>query len=76
MLYSFSANVFNTRYGPQFGVKTTIVICANNEKDAWEQANISFDKYIKSLYAHHNINGNGKPRKIINCFDYNDLKIE
>lgn len=74
MLYTFQANVYNKRIGPEFGVITNITVLANNEKDAYEQAKISFDKYINSLYIHHNI-GNGKIKKVINTFNYNNLKL-
>lgn len=72
-LYTFQANVFNNRIGPACGTTTNITISANNEKDAYEQAKIFFDKYINALYIRHNING--KIRKIFNVFDYNNLKI-
>ena len=74
MLYNFQANVFNERIGPEFGVTTNVTILANNEKDAYEQAKISFDKYINSLYIHHNI-GDGKIKKVINTFNYDNLKL-
>ena len=75
MLYKVQANVYNERLGPQFGttVKTTVV--ANNEEDAYEQAKISFNKYIYALYKHHNIDANGKLRKTINTFNYDNLKL-
>lgn len=75
MLYTFQANVYNKRIGSEFGRTTNITVLANNEKDAYEQAKISFDKYINALYKHHNIDGNGKIRKIINTFNYNNLKM-
>ena len=75
MLYTFQANVYNERIGPEFGVTTNITVLANNEKDAYEQAKISFNKYINALYKHHNINGDGKIRKTINTFNYNNLKM-
>lgn len=75
MLYNFSANVFNERLSSEFGITTTITVIANNEEDAYNQAKISFDKYIHVLYKHHNIAGNGKVRKTINTFNYNNLKM-
>ncbi|MBP3201318.1 MAG: hypothetical protein J6M39_06695 [Lachnospiraceae bacterium] len=45
------------------------------KKDAYEEAKKSFDKYIAALFKHHNINGNGKIRKTINIFNYNNLKL-
>ena len=75
MLYTFQANVYNERIGPEFGVTTNITVLANNEKDAYEQAKISFNKYINALYKHHNINNDGKIRKTINTFNYNNLKM-
>ena len=74
MLYTFQANVFNERIGSEFGVTTSITVLANNEKDAYEQAKISFDKYVNALYIRHNISNN-KTRKIINVFNYNNLKL-
>lgn len=74
-LYTFQANVFNERIGPELGVRTNITVLANNEKDAYEQAKISFNKYINALYRHHNIDGDGQTRKIINTFNYNNLKL-
>ena len=75
MLYSFKANVFNEQLGSQFGRTICITVVANNEKDAYEQAKISFDKYVAALAKHHNIDGNGKVRKRINTFNYNNLKL-
>ncbi len=75
MLYTFQANVFNERFGSQFGRTTNITILANNEKDAYEQAKISFNKYINALYKHHNIDANGQIRKVINTFNYDNLKL-
>lgn len=75
MLYTFQANVFNKRVGPKFGVPTNTTVLANNEKDAYEEAKKLFDKYIHSLEIHHNVDGKGKIRKIINAFDYNNLKL-
>lgn len=75
MLYTFQANVFNERIGSQFGRTVNITVLANNEKDAYEQAKISFNKYINALYKHHNIDSNGKIRKTINTFNYNNLKL-
>lgn len=75
MLYTFQANVFNERIGSQFGTTVNITVLANNEEDAFNEAKKSFDKYIKALFNHHNINGNGKIRKTINTFNYNNLKI-
>jgi len=76
MLYTFQANVYNERLGSQFGRITNITVLANNEQDAYEQAKISFNKYINTLYKHHNIDGNGKIRKIINTFNYNNLTLK
>ena len=75
MLYTFQANVYNERLGSPFGtiVKTTIV--ANNEEDAYKEAEKSFNKYINALYKHHNIDSNGKVRKVVNTFNYNNLKL-
>lgn len=75
MLYSFKANVFNEQLGSEFGRTTCITVVANNEKDAYEQAKTSFDKYIAALTKHRNINSNGKVRKTINTFNYNNLKL-
>lgn len=75
MLYTFQANVFNERIGSQFGRTTNITVLANNEQDAYEQAKISFNKYINALYKHHNIDDNGKVRKVINTFNYDNLKL-
>jgi len=75
MLYTFQANVFNERIGSKFGRTTNITVLANNEKDAYEQAKISFNKYINALYKHHNINSDGQTRKMINTFNYDNLKL-
>lgn len=75
MLYTFQANVYNERIGSEFGRTTNITVLANNEKDAYEQAKISFNKYINALYKHHNIDSDGQTRKIINTFNYNNLKL-
>lgn len=75
MLYSFKANVFNEQIGSQFGRTTCITVVANNENDAYEQAKISFNKYINALYKHHNIDSDGQVRKTINTFNYNNLKL-
>lgn len=64
MLYKFSANVFNERIGSEFGVTTSITVLANNEEDAYNQAKISFDKYINRLKINHN-----------NDFAYDNLKM-
>ena len=76
MMYSFKANVFNERLDSQFGRTTHITVVANNENDANIEAKKSFDKYVAALTKHHNINGNGKVRKIINTFNYNNLTME
>ena len=73
--YTFQANVFNERFGSEFGVTTNITILANNEKDAYDEAKKSFNKYVYSLNLHHNIDANGKLRKTINTFKYNNLKM-
>jgi len=75
MLYKFSANVFNERLGSESGITATITVVANNEEDAYNQAKISFNKYINALYKHHNIDGDGQVRKVINTFNYNNLKM-
>lgn len=74
-MYNFKANVFNTRLGPDFGTTTTVTIIANNKEEAWDEARKSFNKYIQTLYTHHNIDANGKVRKILNSFDYNNLEL-
>lgn len=73
--YNFQANVFNERIGSQFGRTTSIVVVTNNEKDAYEKAKKSFDRYVKALFNHHNIDGNRQIRKIINTFNYDNLKL-
>lgn len=75
MLYNFQANVYNERIGSEFGKTTSITVLANNQEDAYEQAKTSFNKYINALYKHHNIDSNGKIRKTINTFNYNNLKM-
>lgn len=75
MLYIFQANIYNERIGSQFGTTVNTTILANNEKDAYEQAKISFNKYINILYKHHNIDADGQTRKVINTFNYNNLKL-
>lgn len=75
MLYSFQANVFNERIGPEFGKITYITILANNEEDAYKEAEKSFNKYINALYRRHNIDSDGKVKKVINTFNYNNLKL-
>lgn len=76
MVYKFKANVFNERFGSLFGRTTHITIIANNEKNAKIGAKKSFDKYVAALTKHHNIDGNGKVRKVINTFNYNNLTLE
>lgn len=76
MMYSFKANVFNERLGSQFGTITHIIVAAKNEEDARIEAKKSFDRYVAALKKHHNINGNGKVRKVINTFNYNNLTLE
>lgn len=76
MLYRFKANVFNERIGSPFGRTTRITIVANNEEDAKVEAKKSFDRYVAVLTKHHNIDGNGKVRKVINTFNYNNLTLE
>lgn len=73
MLYTFQANVFNERLGSTFGVTTNITVVANNEKDAYIETEKSFDRYVAALFNHHNING--KTKKIVNTFNYNNLKL-
>lgn len=75
MLYTFQANVFNEKLGPEFGRTVNITVLANNKQYAYEQAKISFNKYINTLYKHHNIDNNGRIRKTINTFNYNNLKL-
>ena len=75
MLYKAQANVYNERLGPLFGRITTVTIIANDEQDAYNEAKKSFDKYIATLYKHHNIDSNAKIRKTINTFSYNNLKL-
>lgn len=75
MLYTFQANVFNERLGSQFGRTVNITVLANNEKDAYKEAEKSFNKYISALYKHHNIDSDNKTRKTINTFNYNNLKL-
>ena len=75
MLYTFQANVFNERLGSQFGKTINTTVLANNEKDAYEQAKISFNKLMKTLDIHHNINSDGQIRKEINIFNYDNLKL-
>lgn len=75
MLYTFQANVYNERIGLEFGKTINITVLANNEKDAYKQAKISFNKYVYSLNIHHNIDANSKLRKTINTFKYDNLKI-
>lgn len=64
MIYTFQANVFNKRLGSQFGRTISTTILANNEKDAFNEAKKSFDKYINRLKINHN-----------NDFAYDNLKI-
>ena len=75
MLYTFQANVFNERIGPEISKTIKITVLANNQEDAYEQAKISFNKYINALYKHHNIDADGQVRKVINTFNYNKLKM-
>ncbi len=75
MLYTFQANVFNERIGSQFGKTVNTTVLANNEKDAYEEAKRSFNKYIYNLNIHHNIDANGKVKETINIFTYNNLKL-
>ena len=75
MLYTFQANVFNERISPEISKTIKITVLANNQEDAYEQAKISFNKYINALYKHHNIDADGQTRKVINTFNYNNLKM-
>lgn len=75
MLYNFQANVFNERFGPEFGITTNIIVLANNKEDAYKEAEKSFNKYINVLYKHHNIDADGQTIKVINTFNYNNLKL-
>lgn len=74
-LYTFQANVYNERFGSQFGKTVSITIQANNEKNAYKEATINFNKYINALYKHHNIDADGQVRKVINTFNYDNLKL-
>lgn len=74
-MYNFKANVFNTRFGLDFGTITYATVVANNKEEAWDEARKSFNKYISALYTHHNIDANGKLRKTLNSFDYNNLEL-
>ncbi len=76
MLYTFKANVFNERIGSPFGKTTHITVVANNEEDAKVEAKKSFDKYVAALTKHHNIDWNGKIKKVINTFNYDNLTLE
>lgn len=75
MMYNFKANVYNTRLGPEFGTTTRVTIIANDKDDAYKEAEKSFNRYIHHLDVHHNIDGNGKVRKTINKFAYNNLEL-
>lgn len=75
MLYTFQANVYNERIGPEFGKTVNIIVLANDKEDAYKEAKISFNKYILALYKRHNINSHGEIRKVINTFNYNNLKL-
>lgn len=74
-MYNFKANVFNTRLGSEFGTITHVTIVANDKEDAYKEAEKSFDRYVHSLDIHHNIDGNGKLRKTITKFAYNNLEL-
>lgn len=73
--YIFQANVYNERLGSQFGKTVSITVQAYNEKDVYKEATINFNKYINTLYKHHNIDADGQIRKTINTFNYNNLKL-
>lgn len=75
MLYKFKANVFNTKLGSAFGTITTVTVVANDKEDAYNEAKKSFDKYVHALDVHHNIDANGKTKKIINKFAYDNLEL-
>ena len=74
-MYNFKANVFNTRLGPEFGTITHVTIVANDKEDAYKEAEKSFNRYVYHLDIHHNIDANGKLRKTINKFTYNNLEL-
>lgn len=54
MLYSFKANVFATKLGPLFGKITYIVILADDEKQAFEEANKRYKLHCANLLKHNN----------------------
>ena len=73
--YTFQANVYNEKLGTKFGRTANIIVVASNEKEAYENAKEQFNNLIISLNHHHNINANGQIRKVINTFNYNNLKL-
>lgn len=88
MMYNFKANVYNTRLGPEFGTISHVTIIANNQKDAYKEAEKSFNRYIHHLNVRSNnticgslsiknsdIFTKNKVRKIINKFAYNNLEL-
>lgn len=63
-LYTFSANVYASKYGPQFGTTVNTTVSAKNEKEAKEKAKLSFIKYVDRLSINHN-----------NKFEFNNLNL-
>ena len=64
-LYTFQANVFASKYGPQFGTTVNTTVSAKNVKEAEEKAKESFTTYIDRLSINHN-----------NKFEFNNLKLK
>lgn len=73
--YMFQADIYNETLGIKFGETVNLGVIASNEKEAYEKAKRSFNKYINTLYKYHNINSDGQIRKVINTFNYNNLKM-
>lgn len=65
MLYSVKANVFAVKLGSQFGRTVTAIIVANNEKDAFEEAKLSFSNFCLNLERNHK-----------NEFSFDNLVVE
>lgn len=74
-MYNFKANVFNTKLGPEFGTTVNTTVIANNQEDAYKEAEKSFNKYVYRLNLNHNADTKGKLRKTINEFAYNNLEL-
>lgn len=53
-LFPFKANVFATKLGPLFGRITYTVILADNEKQAFEEANKKYKLHCANLLKYHN----------------------